>query len=192
MRQLFVICIPFLLTSALSSEAKGVGPLHATLNAVSPTFRSRYDMRLRLTLDNSSPDCVALFVDSAFVPRPSTGRPALVVSLAVTDADGKRVTPVSALDEDRGAFGLQELILLECGTSYSRELPIARDPWSYSLRPGRYRARAEVRSPVGSFLRSHGLLPQLRKLWGFSQRMLDGIVRDASAESNEATFDVVE
>lgn len=179
-----------LLLAGQNPAATNSSVIQATLAAVRPVFSSPNDVRVRLLLENSSPDCVGLFVDPPFSSIESRRRPLTLVRLTVTDQAGRELQPTSRIDAQHAWIGLHELVLLECGTSYGRELLLARIPWSYSLTAGRYRVRAQVKIMVGSFIRARGLVSQLRQLWRFTEEMTEGMLRDATAESNEVFFEI--
>jgi hypothetical protein len=172
------------------TDAGGPSGIEVTLAAVHQVFRSPDEVRLRLVLDNSFPDCVGLFLDPVFSPIESDRRPLSLVRLKVTDEAGRDVLPTSKVEGQLRRMRLHELVLLECGTSYGRELPLAHIPWSYHLAPGRYHVRAEVKISVGTYIRARGLVSQLQQLWGFSKEMINGMLRDAVAQSNEVPFEI--
>ena len=162
----------------------------AVLAPTQPVFQSPDDVTLRLTLENSQEDCLGFFLDPLFSSIPTERRPVTLVRLTVTDEEKRDIVPTAQVDASVRRLGLHELVLLECGASYGRELPLARIPWSYSLKPGRYSARAHVEVSVGRFLEPRGLLPSLQRLWGFTEEMSVGMTRDVSADSNEIEFEI--
>jgi len=162
----------------------------AVLAPTRQVFQSPDDVTLRLILENSQVDCLAFFLDPLFSSIPTERRPVTLVRLTMSDDKGKELAPTAHVDASIRRLGLHELILLECGASYGRELPLARMPWSYSFKPGRYHARAHVEVSVGRFLEPRGLLASLQRLWGFTEEMNVGMTRDVSADSNEIEFEV--
>jgi hypothetical protein len=162
----------------------------ALLAPTQQVFHSPGDVTVRLILENSQAGCVGFFLDPNFSSIPTERRPLTLVRFTVTDEKGLEILPTDEIDGSKRYLGLHQLVLLECGTSYGRELPLARIPWSYSFRRGRYHARAHVEVKTGLFLQRRGMLSSLQRLWGFTEERTAAMTRDVSAESNEIEFEV--
>jgi hypothetical protein len=183
-------CLVLLLEGA--GPVNGAGEaLEVTVEPAKPVFASAQDVRLWVTIRNSGTGCQPLFIDPMFSAFVSPRRPYSIVTMTIRDSHGRTVQPHDAVDFQAGQLQPHELLLLNCGSGYGREIALKQIPWSFDLSPGQYTVRAHVRVPVGSFYKNRdGQQGRLEALWEAGGDKVRPCIRDADGDSGETRFTI--
>jgi len=152
-------------------------------------FERPQEIRLRVTLVNSGPDCRPVLVDPFFFPSRDPGRPLLVVQLRVRSQAGKYLKGQPRPIPTLAGLAASKLLYLKCGETWGEEF--SPDPWGYVFARGTYSAQVSVTSRIASFVAKRPTLrAMLPSALGLGDPAIDEALRNWTAESNEATFEV--
>jgi hypothetical protein len=191
MRQRMVAgCLLILLECVVAANGAGAD-LQVSVEPSQTTFASPQGVRLWVTIRNSGTGCQPLFIDPMFSRMVSPRRPYSIVTMTIRDSQGRTIQPHDHVDFQAGQLRPHELVLLNCGSSYGREVALAQIPWSYDLSSGQYTVRAHVRVPVASFYKNRdGQQQRLEALWEASGDKVRPCIRDAEGDSGETHFSI--
>jgi hypothetical protein len=165
--------------------------VHAILEATAAVFASPGDIDLRVTVENSGASCFPIYIDPSIQPGSTADRPGTVLRLDISDENGTRVGPSNRIDADVRGLRTSDLLVLNCGSYYGRHVWPAKADWGYKLGPGRYRARVQLQSRVGTFVRGRpALLKELVESIRLGPKTVGHMLQDWSSESDEVRFEV--
>jgi hypothetical protein len=165
--------------------------IEVRLQPVSPVFDSPSDVTLKVIVENRGPSCVPVYMDPTFQPFPVAHRPVTVVKLKIVDHQGTPARLVSQKGDDIRGVRADDLLTLDCGVLYGRNVSLSQPPWQHDLGKGTYRAMATVESSMKSFVRRHpALLEGLIALSGRRRQTVEYMLQDWSRDSDEVAFEV--